>query len=173
MRVALGLALLGAAAGCGGGSGDADRPGAAADPAPTATPRANGRAGDEDRGRAPARDVAVIRRWADTLRSGDVAGASEAFALPTVVSNGAGPVKLLTRSAVRAFNRTLPCGARLVKAEREGGYVAATFRLTERPGGDCAGGAGNSARTAFRIRDGRIVEWRRLLDAPAPPTETA
>jgi hypothetical protein len=43
--------------------------------------------------------------------------------------------------------------------------VVATFRLTERPGeGVCGTGVGHTARTAFRIRHGRISEWLRVAD---------
>ena len=43
-----------------------------------------------------------------------------------------------------------------------GRYVAAVFRLTERPGGSCGRGTGSEAATAFVIRAGKIVEWRRV-----------
>ena len=73
----------------------------------------------------------------------------------------------------RAFNVSLPCGARLERAYRIGRYTAAVFRLTDRPGGDCGTGTGNEAATAFVIREGKIREWRRLEVPPsggeAPP----
>ena len=40
---------------------------------------------------------AVIRRWADTLRRGDVRGAARFFAIPSLVSNGTPPIVLHTR----------------------------------------------------------------------------
>ena len=112
----------------------------------------------------------MIRSWADTLRHGNVERASRFFALPATVSNGGPPYELRTRAAVRFFNETLPCGARLESTERTfSGFVLATFRLTERPGpGSCGTGAGHRARTAFLIRRGRIVQWLRATD-PAPP----
>ena len=36
------------------------------------------------------------------------------FALPSVVSNGTSPIKLTSREDVRFFNRTLPCGAKVL-----------------------------------------------------------
>jgi hypothetical protein len=57
----------------------------------------------------------------------------------------------------------------LIRAEGEGEVTTATFRLTERPGpGQCGDGTGETAKTAFVIRDGKIVEWRRV--GLAPPT---
>jgi hypothetical protein len=111
--------------------------------------------------------VAVIDEWVRTLREGDVVGAAELFALPSVVQNGTPPIRLDTRAEAIDFNRSLPCGAELLGASRLGPLIAATFRLTERLGaGECGSGVGGLARTAFLIRDGEIVEWRRLPDPP-------
>jgi hypothetical protein len=109
--------------------------------------------------------VKVIDAWVTTLRKGDVAGAAGYFALPSVVQNGTPPLKLETEADAVDFNRRLPCGAVLIKARPLGRFIAATFRLTERPGGDCGPGVGGLARTAFLIRDGKIVQWRRLPEA--------
>jgi hypothetical protein len=108
----------------------------------------------------------VIRAWADTLRHGQIRAAARFFALPTIVANGGDPLELKTRAEVRFFNATLPCGAVLVGTEHgPHGLVIATFRLTERPGeGVCGTGVGHTARTAFRIRHGRIREWLRVAD---------
>lgn len=111
-------------------------------------------------------DVAVIEDWINTLSDGDVKGAADYFAVPSVVENGATPVTLRSRADVLAFNRSLPCGAKLVRARPLGRFIAATFRLTQRPGGACGPGAGGLARTAFVIRDGKIVQWRRLTNPP-------
>ena len=112
---------------------------------------------------------AVIRDWADTLRAGDARGAAGFFALPSVVSNGTPPIVLRTRSEVRRFNEELPCGARLLRTSSSAGFTTAVFRLTERPGpGVCGTGTGMTARTTFVVRDGKIREWRRVEDSPAP-----
>jgi hypothetical protein len=117
----------------------------------------------------PAQAASVIRRWVDTLRRGDIAGAASFFALPSVVENGTPPIVLHTRADARLFNRSLPCGAQLLKTSSSGRFTTATFRLTERPGpGACGGGTGQTARTTFVIRGGRITEWRRVADNPAP-----
>jgi hypothetical protein len=115
------------------------------------------------------RAEAVIRDWADTLRAGDVAGAAALFALPSVVSNGTEPFTLYTRAEARAFNESLPCGAKLLRTSSSAGFTTAVFRLTERPGpGRCGSGTGDTARTTFVVDGGKIVEWRRVADRPEP-----
>jgi hypothetical protein len=122
-------------------------------------------------GGADADAVQVIKSWADELRAGDVPAASDRFAIPSIVQNGTPPLRLTSRAQVEAFNRSLPCGAKLTEAVSSGRYTIATFELTERPGpGDCGGGVGDTAKTAFVIQDGRITEWRRVVDQ-APATE--
>ena len=127
-------------------------------------------------GGADADAVKVIQDWADELRAGDIQAASDRFAIPSVVQNGTPPLRLEDRSQVKAFNQSLPCGARLTEATPSGRYTIATFVLTERPGpGECGSGVGETARTAFVIHDGRITEWRRVADLPpvSAPTSTA
>ena len=150
-RVAV-LLIAATVAGC-GGSGDSQPR--------RSTPHA-------ERGAA-----AVIRAWAETLRRGDVRAAAEFFALPSIVSNGTPPVELHTRADARLFNSSLPCGARLIKTTSSGRFTTATFRLTERPGpGTCGSGTGLLARTTFVIRGGKIQQWRRVANVPAPSGRT-
>ncbi|HKP91843.1 MAG TPA: hypothetical protein VJT75_17885 [Thermoleophilaceae bacterium] len=126
---------------------------------------------------APAehRDAAVIRRWSDTLRSGDVAGAARLFAVPATVANGGAPQRLTTRAAIRGFNESLPCGARLLRTRHRSGYTVATFRLTRRRGAECGRGVGAIAATAFVVHRGRIREWLRVPAGGGrrPPPETS
>jgi hypothetical protein len=157
-----GLALVPSA--CGSGAKTATTPPAprAAAPAPTA-----------DAKPAAAGDVAVIRGWADALRHGRLERAVRYFAIPSVVSNGTSPIKLTSRDDVRFFNRTLPCGAKVLRVEDTGAYVVARFVLTERPGnGKCGSGVGGQASTAFRIRGHHIVEWRRVVEPASEATPT-
>ena len=123
--------------------------------------------------------VSVIRAWSDALRRGDVRGAAQYFALPSVMINGtdsAGQalvITIATAAQAQAANSTLPCGARLISADQRGRYVNALFLLTGRPGPggtDCGGGVGTTARTNFVIAHGRIVEW---LRAPSEPGDNA
>ena len=109
-----------------------------------------------------ASDVSVIRDWAQALSVGNLNKAASYFALPAIVENGTPPIRITDRAQAREFNELLPCGARLVGTSRHGAYLDATFRLTNRVGGDCGGGTGAIAATAFLIRDGKIAEWRRL-----------
>jgi hypothetical protein len=108
------------------------------------------------------KSVTVIEGWVTALSKGDAEAASAYFAVPSVAENGTAPVTLRSHADVVAFNSSLPCGAKLVRARPLGRFIAATFRLTERPGGACGPGSGQLARTAFVIRDGKIVQWRRL-----------
>ena len=162
---------------CGGGSDGGDR-GDRRTPTPSAageTPAAMESPAPAPSGPVTAAEEATIRGWADALRGGDVEAASRYFALPASVANGTPPVELRTQRAVRFFNGSLPCGARLEATERaERGYVIATFRLTERPGaGECGAGTGARARTAFLIRDARIVRWLRVVDPPGSGASSA
>jgi hypothetical protein len=153
------IAVLAAAialAACGGGDGD------------------SGGERSQSAGRSGPAAVKVIRDWADTLRRGDVEGAARFFAVPSVVSNGTPPITLRSLADAREFNAGLPCGARLVNTSSAGRFTTATFRLTERPGrGRCGTGTGLTAKTTFVISGGKIREWRRVPDRPAPATPAA
>ena len=124
--------------------------------------------------------VAVIEDWADTLREGDVDGAAEFFAIPSLAVNGLA-LEIDDVADARRFNASLPCGAILEEAVEEDGLTVATFELTERPGpGTCGSGTGAEAKTAFRIEDGKITEWRRVVgeagdegDARPAPSSSA
>jgi hypothetical protein len=140
LAVSLALLAITASLGCGGGGGG----------------------GDSSQHKA----VAVIEGWVKALSKGDAEAASAYFAQPSVVENGTAPVTLRSHADVVAFNSSLPCGAKLVRARPLGRFIAATFRLTERPGGACGPGAGQLARTAFVIRNDKSAQWRRL---PNPP----
>jgi hypothetical protein len=152
------LALLSliALAACGGGDDDGENNGSA--PPPTDIP-----------GDANPTDVTVIKEWSDTLRAGDVDGAAEFFALPSVAENGP-LLRIRTHDDARLFNASLPCGAILVRAETQGDFSTATFELTERPGpGTCGTGTGEHAQTSFVIEDGKITQWRRVGIGDAEP----
>lgn len=116
-------------------------------------------------GGADAEAATVIDEWAQRLTEGDVDGAAEYFAVPSIAVNGVA-LEIESRADARLFNQSLPCGAELIEASAEGELTLATFRLTERPGpGTCGDGVGNQALTEFRIEDGLISEWRRAVPA--------
>ena len=149
LAAALGALAL-AASGCGGGSDE---------PKPTPPPPQVQEEGD----------ARVIRRWSDLLRHGQVDAATALFAVPATVANGTAPTKLISRQEIAAFNDSLPCGARLLYTNRRGPYTVGTFQLTNRPGSaGCGPGTGEKAATAFRIENGRIVEWLRVAIPPPP-----
>jgi hypothetical protein len=121
-------------------------------------------------GDANAADVKVIDGWVTALRRGDVDAASKYFAIPSVAENGPILAHIRSLDDARRFNESLPCGARLVRADSAGEFTTATFRLTERPGpGVCGPGTGGIAKTSFVIRDGKIVQWRRVGAASGAP----
>jgi hypothetical protein len=157
LALLVGLALV--LGGCGGGGGTAGGEPDARRPPTTTAPS-----------HVDAAEARVVRAWSDALRHGHVAAAAAYFALPAVVSNGSPPLRLPTRAAVRGFNRSLPCGARLVATEpTPHGFLVATFRLTERPGtGQCGSGTGHLARVAIRIRRKHITYWLRIEGVPRP-----
>jgi hypothetical protein len=147
-----GVVIMVTLAGCGGG-GEIESGG---------EPRI---AGDADPG-----DVRVIDSWATALRRGYVGAAAGYFAIPSVAENGPLLLQIENRDDARRFNESLPCGAHLLHAETQGQFTTATFRLTERPGlGSCGPGTGGVAKTSFVIRDGKIVEWRRVGSGGGQP----
>jgi len=148
---ALGIAIALAGCGDGGDNGNGGEPKVA---------------GNADPG-----DVRVIDGWVTALRRGDVDAAARYFAIPSVAENGPLLLHIDSIDEARRFNESLPCGARLVRAQTQGQFTTATFRLTERPGsGVCGPGTGESAKTSFVIRDGKIVQWRRVgAGGGAPP----
>src|SRR4051794_30492836 len=135
VRRAAVLVLALAAAGCGSGGGSSDderlklttpkemtapEADATATPAPDAAMKVG-------KG-VTRREAAVIRGWADTLRGGHVRKAARYFALPAVVENGTGKIRLSTRTQVEYFNELLTCGAKVVALKRTAQHrVLATF----------------------------------------------
>jgi hypothetical protein len=166
-------------AACGGDDGGGAKGGRAATPRPAAplspTPQDPGDlpAGVPLEGTGPGDPAAikVIRLWSEALRRSDVKAASALWAVPSKVQNGTPVIPLASVQDVRTFNGSLSCGSQLVSALGATGstFIVAVFKLTQRPGADCGTGTGQHARTAIRVRDGKIVEWYRLPDDPGAP----
>jgi hypothetical protein len=161
---------------CGGGSATP----AATPPPRSAAPPPSGQAEDplalpqgvplRESGTGDPAAIRVIRLWTDALRRSDVARASSFWAIPSKVQNASPLLTLTSAGDVRAFNASLPCGSRLTSAlGARNGFTIAIFKLTSRPGADCGGGTGQHARTAIRVRAGKIAEWYRLPDDPDAP----
>ncbi len=163
---------------CGGGDGGSKDDGAAQvdDAAPlSAAPQAPldlpARIPLEGAGAGDPAAIKVIRLWSEAVRRSDVDAASALWAVPSKVQNGTPVLTLASDREVRAFNSSLSCGSQLVSGLGAKGspFIVAVFKLTKRPGADCGSGIGNDARTAIRVRAGKIVEWYRLPDEPADP----
>lgn len=133
---------------------------ATATPEASATPAA---------GKVTAAEKRIIKGWADSLRDGRVNAASSYFQVPVLISNNTpGYVILGTQDEVKEFNRTLPCGAKLISTRRGAdGFVVGTFRLTERKHAPapCGTGVGETASVAFQIDKGHITKWVRVVEA--------
>ena len=168
--LALGTAAALTLAACGGGgstAGVVTQPDVATPRASGATPQRTPKETDPPGvHKASPQTVAVITAWANTLRAGHVRKAATFFDLPVVVQNAGPAVRLTTKNDVLAFNRTLPCGAHVVRTIAGDRYTVATFVLTERPGSPGCGATGKLAATAFLLRHGKISEWRRVLVPP-------
>lgn len=117
--------------------------------------------------------VEVIAGWVKAESSGDNEAAAAYFAIPSIAQNGV-TVRINDAADAQRFSASLPCGAILEEATEEGRYVIATFLLGEKANSnDCGDGVGETARTAFLIEDGKIVEWRRLADETGRPAPSA
>jgi hypothetical protein len=113
-----------------------------------------------------AEQTRIVTAWADELRAGHVRRAASYFSRPVIVQNASPPMRLSSKQEVFDFNNTLPCGAHIVKTIATEHYVVATFVLVLRPGSPACGATGKLAATAFRLRHGKISEWRRVLVPP-------
>jgi hypothetical protein len=114
----------------------------------------------------------LLAAWGRAVRRGQNGRASSFFAVPATIAMLSDSVRYRTAAEVRAFNRALPCGVRLLSVERSGRYVVGIFRLTSRPKRVCDA-PGQRIRIAFLVRDGKFMEWRRVANAPGTPVDPA
>ena len=115
-------------------------------------------------GGADPAQVQVVVDWARAESSGDNKAAAAYFAIPSFAQNGFF-FHINDAGDARRFNASLPCGAVVKTAAEEGRYIVVTFLLGDKANSNsCGAGAGETARTAFLIEDGKIVEWRRVAD---------
>ncbi|HEY4996436.1 MAG TPA: hypothetical protein VII03_00490, partial [Solirubrobacteraceae bacterium] len=126
----------------------------------------------------PAAAVAVIKGWADALRTGHPQLAAAYWALPSAMVNGtdtAGQlavVQIRTSRDALAADETLPCGATLQSTRLKGALVEALFTLGTRVGATSAAGCSGPAAVDFLIRDRHIVRWLRAPTSPSPSPGT-
>ena len=118
-------------------------------------------------GTAGRASVRVIAHWLRKLRRGDELGAARYWATGAKFQNATPVLTIDTPIEKLAIQKSLPCGARIKRAGGPAPFVVLVFVLTERPGGDCGSGVGQTARGAIRVEHGQIVEWYRLPDDPA------
>jgi hypothetical protein len=108
-------------------------------------------------------EMRVIRAWASAVSAGRIVEASALFDVPVAVADGVHPQQSLhDRQEIRAFNRSLACGQKLVDYKRGApSKVIATFKLKERPGapGECGKNVGLKSQTAFVVEKDLIQQW--------------
>jgi hypothetical protein len=172
--VLLGTLLLAACGGDdkgAGGQATAPQKAARLSPAPQAPSDLPAQIPLEGTGPGDPAAIKVIRLWSDAVRRSDVKAASALWAVPSKVQNGTPVITLASAKDVETFNGSLSCGSQLVSAlgAKGSAFTVAVFKLTKRPGAACGSGTGHDARTAIRVRAGKIVEWYRLPDNPDAP----
>jgi hypothetical protein len=165
------LALAVGWAGCGGSDGGGGGGSNRADATPKLPGGAAPRSGTPAVPRARADSgKGVIQAWTMHLYKGRYRKASALFARNALVEQTVVLI-LHTRADALAFNRSLPCRAKVTRIEREAdGRLLASFDLYAQSDGRCQGGG--KARVRFLIRGGKIKEWRQLPEAPAPPSQS-
>ncbi len=107
----------------------------------------------------------AVRDWIEALNDERYERAASFFADGAIVVQTR-EIRLEDRGDAIAFNRSLPCKARVTDFEDEGDTLLAAFRLRGGSAGGCDGG---SARVRFRFRDGKFSEWRQLAEPAQPP----
>jgi len=166
-RAAIVLVSLTVLAGC-GGSDHKTTTAARTTPAdPNADLKIPNHVPRRAQGKADANAVKVIARWLKVLRRGDELAAARFWATGAKFQNATPVLTIDTPIEKIAIQESLPCGARIKEAGGPAPFVVLVFVLTERRGGDCGSGVGQTARGAIRVAHGQIVEWYRLPDDPA------
>jgi hypothetical protein len=159
------LAAAAVIAGCGGSDGKQSRAGVAGGDTPrrSVSPTVPPAPADSGKG--------VVQRWTRAIYKGRYRQAAALFARDAVVEQSITLI-LHTRADALVFNRSLPCRAKVTSIKREpDGRLLAAFDLFARSDGQCQ--RGGKARVRFRIRGGKIKEWRQLPEPPEAPSQSA
>jgi len=164
-----GLVLLStiALAGCGGSAKHQATTQTTAPKDPNADLRIPNHVPRRAAGQADRSSVNVIAKWLKVLQSGDEAGAARYWATGAKFQNSTPVLTIDTPIEKLAIQKSLPCGAKIKQANGPKPFVVLVFTLTQRRGGDCGTGVGQTARGAIRVAHGQIVEWYRLPDDPS------
>lgn len=115
----------------------------------------------------PPSPPAIVRRWSAALNANDNKAAGALFA-PNARVVQSGLDARLTPALAVTFNEGLPCGGKIVRMQRSGNRVVATFLLTERPKHRCDAPGQKAAALFIVNKKGRIVLWAQV-PVPAPP----
>jgi hypothetical protein len=107
----------------------------------------------------PLSPPAIVRAWSRALNANDNEAAAALFAPGAELIQGV-DVRLTPRLAL-AWNRSLPCGGKIIGLTRSGDRVRATFLLKERPKHTCDG-PGQKAAAVFIVKKGKIVFWEQV-----------
>jgi hypothetical protein len=118
-------------------------------------------------GQADPSSVKVIARWLKVLQRGDEAGAAAFWATGAKFQNFTPVLTIDSPIEKLAIQKSLTCGATIKRANGPRPFVVLVFLLTQRRGGNCGSGVGQTARGAIRVAHGQIVEWYRLPDEPS------
>lgn len=110
----------------------------------------------------------MARAWIKALNADDNEAAADLFADDARVMLRGGSGVLHSHSDALRFAQALPCSARIISVSTDDDVAVATVELGDRLVTRC-GGFGETSRTAFQVRDGRIVVWRDLGPPPPPP----
>jgi hypothetical protein len=123
-------------------------------------------------GSEPPSAESVVRAWSASVNSGDNAAAARLFAHGATVVRDGKVRTLRSYNAARGWNAALRWCGRIVSVSENGATVRAVFLLRTRQRFGCTG-PGERAHTLFRVRDGKIVLWHQLDQAPEPDEESA
>jgi hypothetical protein len=165
-RAAVVVVLVTALAGCGGGAKHTASTARTTPADPNADLKIPSHVPRRAQGKADAASVKVIARWLKVLRRGDETGAARYWATGAKFQNATPVLTIDTPIEKLAIQKSLPCGAKIKQTGGPRPFVVLVFTLTQRVGGDCGSGVGQTARGAIRVAHGQIVEWYRLPDDP-------
>jgi ketosteroid isomerase-like protein len=102
----------------------------------------------------------IVRGWSAAVNRGDSEAAAALFGSKVVFVAGDYQTVLRTHTQAVAFNRALRWCGPIVRLARHGNEVIAQFSLRRR--GHCDGGGRERGSVAFRVRDGKIVEFNQI-----------
>jgi SnoaL-like domain len=104
----------------------------------------------------------VVRAWSAAVNRGDNEAAAALFGSRVVFVAGDSRSVLRTRAQALALNRAIGWCGPIVRLARTDEEIVARFSLASRPNGHCERGGRDRGSVAFRVRDGKIVEFDQI-----------